>query len=216
MSTGIKSGLLLTSVDSEHTAWLVMHSSYTISKSLSKSHSYSTISYLLHSVSNHVCLHNLQPSYSKRSCSSYFSQEPLLTTAQQCSKVQITTSYCATRRQSRVFWFDQSEGASFPWVRPEGGEEEMGQGREKPGKAMPPNNACHSSGRFDQLAPLAWSMTMWWCMLVDSTSSSDVGVLHLPAPTQNNINVILRRSQFPSQSPAWELQKFKYLLYIRG
>ena len=45
---------------SEHT---VMHSSYTVS--------YLTVSRHLRSVSSHVCLHNLQPSYSKLSCSSY-------------------------------------------------------------------------------------------------------------------------------------------------
>ena len=36
--------------------------------------SYPTASYLLHSVSNHICLHNLQPSYCKHSRSSYFSE----------------------------------------------------------------------------------------------------------------------------------------------
>ena len=42
----------------------------------SKSHSYSTISYLLCSVSSHVYLRNLQLLYSK--CSRYFYQSPLL------------------------------------------------------------------------------------------------------------------------------------------
>ena len=49
------SGLLLTSIDSEHTS--------------------------------HVCLHNLQPSYSKHSCSSYFSQASLLTTFAHIARV---------------------------------------------------------------------------------------------------------------------------------
>ena len=78
---GIKSGLLLTSTDSKHTVWLDILSSYTIRRGDEKSLrmtdiytvSYSTISCLLRYVSSHVCLHNLQPSYSKRSCSRYFS-----------------------------------------------------------------------------------------------------------------------------------------------
>ena len=35
-ATGVKSGLLLTSINSEHTAWLVMHSCYTNMGSVEK------------------------------------------------------------------------------------------------------------------------------------------------------------------------------------
>ena len=79
---GVTSGLRLTSIDSGHTAWLIMHSSYTskrgVKKSLCMINTIKTISLFLHSVSSQVCLHNMQPLYSKRSRSSYFSQVSLL------------------------------------------------------------------------------------------------------------------------------------------
>ena len=85
----IKSGLLLTSTYCENIAWLVMHSSYTIKRSIESSQhmtdkytvSYSTISYFLYSVSGHVfvlttcspCTVNVHPptTFSEHLCSPF-------------------------------------------------------------------------------------------------------------------------------------------------
>ena len=52
--------------------------------------SYSSISFLLRSVSNHVCLHNLQLSYSKCSHSIYLPTLVVLESSQQSKNV----TYC--------------------------------------------------------------------------------------------------------------------------
>ena len=71
---GITSGLLLTYVGSECTAWLVVCSPYTNRRGIEKLYtcdkctiSYSTTSWLLRSVSRQFnCLHNLQLWYRKQ------------------------------------------------------------------------------------------------------------------------------------------------------
>ena len=82
----IKSNPLLTSVDSGHTAWLVMHGSYT-NKGVEKSlHITNTLSATQLGPSKNLlpsafCMQsglNFQPSYSKCWCSNYFSQASLL------------------------------------------------------------------------------------------------------------------------------------------
>ena len=104
----IKSGLLLTSIDSEHTVWLVMHTSYTnrrgFEKSLCMINTPSAIQLgpsmnlcHLHSVSSQVYLHNFQPSYSNISRSSYFSQASLL-----CRPVSLTLIVLESGLQSNL------------------------------------------------------------------------------------------------------------------
>ena len=79
---GIKSDLLLTSILTLNTlqglSRVVLTQSPWNTKAV-ESRSYSTVSYLLRSVSNHVCLNKLHLSYSKRSRSSYSSQVSLFT-----------------------------------------------------------------------------------------------------------------------------------------
>ena len=84
---GIMSSLLQTSIDPEHIAWIVMHSSYTNRRPVKKSIRMTTIPHCqlfnyqppsAFCKYSQVCLHNFQHLYSERSCSRYISQVSLL------------------------------------------------------------------------------------------------------------------------------------------
>ena len=71
-----------------------MHGSYTNRKALKVAmHDKYTVSYSIIS----VCLHNLQPSYSKHSCSSYFSQVSLLLVFAQTARAVLEGSLHSER-----------------------------------------------------------------------------------------------------------------------